>query len=121
MAMQEAEEIPKCTPASMDQALSTSPLPDQKIEPPLFTKDTLYHANLCCYIVNTCNDLNYEMFELNSTGNMLEEATMSIRGMQKAYVDRYMIARRGDTYLVAFQSERTMCAWSNKYTSFTDG
>ena len=121
--MQKAEETHKRSAASMDQALGNPSLPDQKAGPPLlFTKDTLYHASLCCYIVNMYNDLNYEALGLNIS-NMFEEATMSIRGMQKAYVDRYMIAKRHgvDTYFVVFQSERTLCAWNSKYASFTDG
>lgn len=115
MATQGFEGIQKRTAASMDQAFDTSTAE----QPPLFSKDTLYHASLGCYIVNTCNDLNYEMFGLSIPGHRFVEATMSIRGQQKAYVDRYMIAKRADdTYFVAFQGER---AWRNKYASFTDG
>jgi hypothetical protein len=103
---------------------STSSLPVDRPETaerlaPLFSKDTLYHASLGCYIVNTCND---EIFGLSRPGHRFLEATMSIRGMQKAYVDRYMIAKRADdTYFVVFQSERTTGAWMTKYASFADG
>ena len=128
MATQGVEEIQKQGTASMDQALtiSASSLPaDQRAEPPpppLFSKNTLYHASLGCYIVNTCSDTNYEIFGLTTPGHQFEEASMSIRGMQKAYVDRYMIAKHADdTYFVAFQSEHVLAAWKNKYASFTDG
>ena len=123
MATQEVEEIAKHAGASVGQALTmpTSSPPDQTAEPPLFSKDTLYHASLCCHVVNTCNDLNYE-FHLNSTSHQFEEASMSIRGMQKAYVERYMIAKHtNDTYFVAFRIDDALSMWTRKYASFSDG
>ena len=116
MATQGFEGIQKRTAASMDQAVDTSTAE----QPPLFSKDTLYHASLGCYIVNICNDMNYEIGGLNIPGHRFVEATMSIRGygQQKPYVDRYMIAKHADdTYFVAFQGDR---GWRSKYASFTD-
>ena len=123
MATQEVEEITKYTGASMGQALTmpTSSLPDQTAEPPLFSKDTLYHASMCCYIVNIYNDLNYK-HHLNSTSHQFEEVSMSIRGMQKAYVERYMIAKHSnDTYFVAFRVDDALSVWTRMYASFSDG
>ena len=121
-AMQEVEEICKRTTASMNQTLITpaSILPDEKVEPPLFSKDTLYHASLCCHAVSVCTAGNYEVF-LNSKSHLLKEASMSI-SQCKENVDRYIIAKCGNTIFVAFQSEPTLSNWMDSpYTSFIDG
>lgn len=120
-AIQEIEEISKRTAISVNPMLPTPvALPDEKVEPPLFSKDTLYHASLCCHSVSVCTAGNFEAF-LNSKSHLLEEASMSI-SQNKQNVDRYIIAKRGNTIFVAFQSEPTLSSWMDSpYTSFDDG
>lgn len=121
-AMQEVEEICKRTVVSMNQILNApKSLPDEKpVESPLFSKDTLYHASLCCHTVSVCTAGNYEVF-LNSKSHLLEEASMSI-SQCKENVDRYIIARCGNTIFVAFQGEPSLSNWmGNSYTSFING
>ena len=126
-AMQEVEDICKRTVASMNlnpTLITQCPasLPKKEEDPPLFSKDTLYHASLCCHAVSACTAVNYEIF-LNSKSHRLEEASMSISQYKESEnVDRYIIAKCGNTIYVAFQSESTLTDWMNSsYSSFTDG
>lgn len=120
-AMQEVEEISKRTTFSINPTLmSPAPIPDDKVEPPLFSKGTLYHASLCCHAASDCNAGNFEAF-LNSRSHLLGEASISI-SQYKLNVDRYIIAKHGNTIFVAFQSEPTLSSWMDSpYTSFVDG
>ena len=124
-AMQEVEEICKRTAASMNPTLIAQcpvSLPQKEEDLPLFSKDTLYHASLCCHAVSVCTAGNYETF-LNSKSHRLEEASMSVSQYKESEnVDRYIIAKCGNTIYVAFQSESTLSDWMNSsYSSFIDG
>ena len=124
-AMQEVEDICKRTAATMNlnpTLITQCPvsLPKKEEELPLFSKDTLYHASLCCHAVSACTAGNYEIF-LNSKSHLLEEVSMSI-SQYKENVDRYIIAKCGNTIFVAFQGEPTLSNWMNSpYASFIDG
>ncbi len=123
-AMQEVEDICKRTAASMNLNSTQCPasLPKVEEDPPLFSKNTLYHASLCCHAVSACTAGNYEIF-LNSKSHLLEEASMSI-SQCKENIDRYIIAKCGNTIFVAFQSEPTLSNWmdvDSPYTTFVDG
>ncbi len=88
---------------------------------PLFCKDTLYHASLCCYAVSTCDAATYEgFFNKDYPSHRLEEISLS-RSKDREDVDRYLIARQGSTYYVAFQSEPQLSKWPEKFTSFQEG
>ena len=98
---------------------SPSPIqvPKQPQIPPLFSKDALYHASLCCHTVSACNERNFSDF-LNRYGHTLKEASFS---MYKGKFCQYLIASQRDTLYVAFQSEATIADWMRKYSSFRDG
>ena len=72
-------------------------------EPLLFSKDTLYHAGLCCEAVNSCQRAtdvkNY--FQTKSPRHSLEEISIS----ESSEVTPFLIAKQGKTIYVAFQSE----------------
>ena len=88
--------------------------------PPLFCKETLYHASLCCYAVSTCDANTYQkFFDKDFPNHSLEEASLS-RSRDREQVDRYLIARHDKTYYVAFQSEPLLAQWP-KFTSFQEG
>ena len=99
----------------LKQTFSTS----EKV-PPLFCKETLYHASLCCYAVSNCDANTYQkFFNKDFPNHSLEEASFS-RSRDRERVDRYLIARHDKTYYVAFQSEPLLAQWP-KFTSFQEG
>ena len=88
--------------------------------PPLFCKETLYHASLCCHAVCTCDANTYkDFFNKDLPNHNLEEVSLSLSRDQEQ-VNRYLIARQGKTYYVAFQSEPLLVQWLN-FTSFQEG
>ena len=94
--------------------------PNQGADSPLFSKDTLYHASLCCHIVSTCDAGNFMGKMQSMSGHTLEEASMSVSETREN-VDRYLIAKHRNTVYVAFQSEPTVSMWMEKYASFESG
>ena len=90
-------------------------------EPPLFNKDTVYHASICCHAVSTCHAGNFKhFFDHMVRGHRLEEVSMSVSQGRKN-VDRYLIAKQQNIIYIAFQSEATISHWMDKYSSFDDG
>ena len=120
-AIQEVEEIFKRMSVDAAQPpIAPVPESDENVEPPFFSKDTLYHASLCCQAVSTCTAAGFETF-FNSKSHLLQEASMSL-SQDKKNVDRYIIAKRDDTIYIAFQSEPTLSSWmESSYASFSDG
>ena len=89
-------------------------------EVPLLTKDTLYHASLCCQAVSTRTAADFKRF-LNSRGHKFNEVSMSI-SQDKENVDSYMIAMRDNIIYMAFQSEQSISKWiDGTYESFEKG
>ena len=89
--------------------------------PPLFCEDTVYHACLCSYATSTRTAANYkDFFNKDYPQHSLEEASIS-RSQDKEDVDRYLIARQGKTYYVAFRSEPFLSEWMKKFSSFEEG
>lgn len=116
-AMQEVDKAYESLRDDDKPACSTlSPVQEEN---PLLTKDTLYHASLCCQAVSTCTADNFKPF-LNQTGHSLEAASMSIS--QDENGDRCMIAKQGSIVYMAFQSEPTLSRWfQSPYGNFADG
>ena len=103
-----------------ESVLPPPPTPEEK---PLLSKDTLYHASLCCQAVSTCTAANYQAFFSKAVnGHNLKEVSMSI-SRDREDVDRYIIAKQeNDIVYMAFQSEATLDGWINSsYGSFAEG
>lgn len=99
---------------------TSGPSDEKEKLPPLFCKETVYHASLCCYAVSTCDANTYQkFFSKDFPNHNLEEASLS-RSRDRERVDRYLIARHDKTYYVAFQSEPLLAQWP-KFTSFQEG
>ncbi len=111
--------------ASMEKE-STRPLDEQELPlreviPSLFSKDTVYHSCLCSLATSTCTVANYkDFFNKKFPEHSLEEASLS-RSQDREDVDRYLIARQGKVFYVAFQSEPLLSDWRGKFTSFEQG
>ena len=108
-------------PTSTESVITSEHTSDQsQVTDPLFSKDTLYHASLCCQIVSTSTPGNFRERMEQMSGHTLEEASMSI-SETKENVDRYLIAKQKNTVYVAFQSEPKLLMWMQKYGSFDAG
>ncbi len=96
-------------------------LPTEEDIPSLFSENTVYHACLCSLATSTCTVANYkDFFNKKFPGHSLEEASLS-RSQDREDVDRYLIARQGKVFYVAFQSEPLLSDWRRKFTSFEHG
>ena len=88
---------------------------------PLYCKETLYYASLCCCAVSSCTAATYKkFFSEDFPYHSLEEVSFSISA-DKDEVDRYLIARQGKTLYIAFQSEPYLKDWHDKFESFQQG
>ena len=107
---------------STESVITSEHTPNQtpQATDPLFSKDTLYHASLCCQVVSTSTAGDFRERMQQMSGHMIEEASMSI-SETKENVDRYLIAKQKNTVYVAFQSEPTLSMWMQKYGSFSAG
>ena len=92
-------------------------IPEEPTQP-LFSKETLYHASLCCEAVSMHNIANI----FRTSGHHLDEVSMSI-SEGRENVDQYLIAssKRMKTLFIAFRSEGTLSGWMSKYNSFEEG
>ena len=112
------EKIAAIPPASM-RSSPDSPEEVKAVELPLFCEDTVYHASLCCVAVSTRDSSNYKgFFTRDFPNHRFEEVSMSIC---RDGVDRYLIARKGKTYFIAFKSESSFSKWQQHYRSFEQG
>lgn len=100
-----------------DIAVSQDVLITQNDEP-LFNKDILYHASLCCQAVSSYDSSSYDRF-FSTKPHGLKEISMSIC---RSSVDRYIIAKQDkDIIYMAFQSEPNLSKWIDIYRSVTEG
>lgn len=116
-ALEEVTSIPEVNIiASPD-----SPEEDKEDEEPLFCESTVYHASLCCVAVSTRDASNFNnFFNRDYPNHEFEEASLSISRDRKD-VDRYLIARKGKIYFVAFESEPSFSQWPELFESFEQG
>ncbi len=118
-ALGEVESSVPTTNVAIGEPASTNGT--KHVVSPLFCKDTLYHASLCCYAVSTCDAASHKgFFNKDYPSHRLEEISLS-RSKDREDVDRYLISRQGSTYYVAFQSEPQLSKWPEKFTSFQEG
>jgi hypothetical protein len=94
----------------------TSPV----IKEELFSKDNIYHATLCCEALETDNPTHF-----------FSTCSHSFEALSQSRIDcnnkhgperhgRYIIAKKRNTYFVAFKGICDMAAWK-EYTTFDDG
>ena len=108
-------------PQVCDEASRDSPEEEQKSELPLFCEDTVYHASLCCYAVNTRDSKSFkDFFNKDFPSHFFTEASISV-SRDREDVDRYVIARKGNTYFIAFLSEPEFSQWPQMFQSFEQG
>ena len=95
--------------------------PSTKEDKKLFCDDVIYHATLCSLAASTCDENNFKkFFKEDHQHHNLDEASLSIT-RKREEVDRYLIARKGKIYFIAFKSESLLSDWQEKFTSFAEG
>ena len=110
------EEIASVPEVSSDGS-PDEPKEEEDDTRPLFCEDTVYHASLCCCAIGTKDALSYKKFFTDSK-HLFEELSFS---HSREDVDRYIIARKGKTYFIAFQSEPFLLEWLKHYDSIEHG
>lgn len=101
-------------------SLNVQPSPDQKA--PLFSKEVVYHASLCCQAVTTCDAGDYQKFFKDRTkvpGHSFSHVSIS-----RSKQDRFLIAsKEGEEsiYYFAFQGELSLEQWPKRFRSFKEG
>lgn len=83
-----------------------STLSEQSIKSqPIFCKENIYHACLCCEAVSKCSHENIrEFFEQQSQSHRIEEVSMSLS-------NHYLIAKSQNTFIIAFTGEKSFTSW----------
>ena len=105
-------------------SLSSSPDSSEEeqvtqLQLPLFCEDTVYHASLCCLAVSTKDVINFKgFFDREYPNHHFEEASLS---KLSDSIDQYLIARKGNTYFIAFRSEPSFSEWPKLFKSIEDG
>ena len=95
--------------------------PSTKEDKKLFCDDVIYHATLCSLAASTCDENSFkDFFNEDHRHHNLDEASLSIT-RKREEVDRYLIARKGKIYFIAFKSESLLSEWQEKFTSFAQG
>lgn len=88
------------------KCVENSPLSEQPVKSqPIFCKENIYHACLCCEAVSKYNHENIsEFFEDKLKPHRIEEVSMSLS-------DHYLIAKSQNTYIIAFTGEKSFTSW----------
>ena len=92
---------------------------------PLFSKDTIYHASICCHALTRCNAGDYQKFFKDKEtvpGHSFQAVSISRPTPDSNQHERYLIARQGESkYYIAFESQPHLSQWREKYQSFVEG
>ena len=109
---------------SFDSAERTSPADPQHTEP-LFSKDTIYHASICCQALTCCTAGDYQKFFKDTQrvpGHSFQAVSISRPTPDGKQHERYLIAKQGESkYYIAFESQPVLSQWLKKYHSFIQG
>ena len=116
-SMNRAEELAAAMSPPCAEAVDSSKVLPARDVKPLFSKEVVYHASLCCVAVNSPSGKNLLVSDHNR--HLLEE--VSIARPKEGQVDRYLIARQGKTYYVAFKGELNLDNWRKHFKSFEEG
>ena len=114
------ETISSLIPEERSTSLPSVPEEDEKSIKPLFCKENVYHASLCCFALATKDIIINHNKVFDELQHQFEELSVS-RSRDCEDVDRYIIARKERTYFIAFLSEPNYLEWPNRFKSFEQG
>lgn len=91
---------------------------DNQVEP-LFCKDSVYHASLCCCAVSTYDAGNYQKFFKNK--ELVPGHSFNAVSFSRSKEENFLIAQKGEsTFYFAFQGKLSLSDWAKEY-SFNEG
>ena len=116
--MQEMQE--SSATASDERAKQDAPIPKE----PLFSQENVYHALLCCKALESSDEQNV-VAVLGEQGHLFERLSVTKKECQKKHGQdcshgTYLIAQKGDTYIVAFRGLPAIAEWK-KMGTFHNG
>lgn len=93
----------------------------KKVTPPpsLFSKDTLYHACLCCEAISSSTNNSLSFFQCKRPQHSLTEVSFS--QSRDGAITPYLIARQRDVIYVTFRSNLCVSEWIKSASSFEEG
>ena len=93
---------------------------DDSSAEPLFSKDTVYHASICCQALASCNQRFFKDRE-KVLKHSFEAVSISHPSPGQQH-ERYLIAKQGKSkYYIAFESQPDLSQWQKKHQSFVEG
>ena len=102
-----------------------SPLAGSQCTEPLFSKDTIYHASICCQALTCCTAGDYQKFfkdKQRVPGHSFQAVSISRPTPDGKQHERYLIAKQGESkYYIAFESQPVLSQWPKKCNSFVEG
>ena len=108
----------------LNSAELTSPADPQHTEF-LFSKDTIYHASICCQALNCCTAGDYQKFfkdKQRVPGHSFQAVSISRPTPDGKQHERYLIAKQGESkYYIAFEGQPVLSQWPKKCNSFIQG
>ena len=109
---------------SLNSAQLSPPADSQSTEP-LFSKDTIYHASICCQALTCCTAGDYQKFFKDAQrvpGHSFQAVSISRPTPDGKQHERYLIAKQGESkYYIAFEGQPVLSQWPKKYHSFIEG
>ena len=114
------EESRNSGAANSEAAKQDAPAPKE----PLFSQENLHHALLCCKALESPDDQKV-VAALGEQGHLFERLSVTKKECQKKHGEEcshgtYLIAQKGDTYIVAFRGLTAIEEWK-KMGKFNDG
>ena len=102
-----------------------SPSAGSQCTEPLFSKDTIYHASICCQALTCCTAGDYQKFFKDTQrvpGHSFQAVSISRPTPDGKQHERYLIAKQGESkYYIAFESQPVLSQWPKKCNSFVEG
>ena len=119
--LEEMENIQESSPTANDESAKVAaPTPKE----PLFSQDNVYHALLCCKALESPDEQKV-VAVLGEHGHLFDHLSVTKKECQKKHGGdcshgTYLIAQKGDTYIVAFRGLPAIVEWK-KMGTFQDG
>ena len=101
------------------------PPADSQCTEPLFSKDTIYHASICCQALTCYTAGDYQKFFKDTQkvpGHSFQAVSISRPTPDSKQHERYLISKQGRSkYYIAFESQPVLSQWPKKCNSFIEG